>query len=168
MKFRGKTPAISSAVLIDESAVIIGNVRVGSGSSIWPGAVLRGDMNYVRVGKNVSVQDNAVLHGTADKFPTIVGDNVTIGHGAIVHGCRIGDNCLIGMGAIILEGAKVGNWCIVAAGCVVPEGMVIPSNSLAIGVPAKIRGRLTAEQKRRITLNWKAYVKLSEEYTRIH
>jgi carbonic anhydrase/acetyltransferase-like protein (isoleucine patch superfamily) len=146
------------------SSEIIGDVTVGSNSSIWPGVVLRGDMHYIRIGNNTSVQDNTVMHGTADKFPTIVGDNVSIGHLALVHGCTIGDNCIIGMGAIILEGAKVGNWCIIGAGAVIPEGKTIPDGSIAFGVPGKVAGKITKRHRERITRNWKAYVKLAKEY----
>ncbi|MCL5434379.1 MAG: gamma carbonic anhydrase family protein [Candidatus Marsarchaeota archaeon] len=164
IKFGTKKPKIDRTAFVAGSAVIIGDVEIGKNSSIWYGTVLRGDMHYIRIGSNVSVQDNSVMHGTADKFPTIVGNNVSIGHNAIVHGCTIGDNCLIGMGSIILEGAKIGDWCIIAAGAVVPEGSTIPSHSIVMGVPGRVRGKVTPAHKARITRNWKAYVKLKGRY----
>ncbi|MEM3841279.1 MAG: gamma carbonic anhydrase family protein [Candidatus Micrarchaeaceae archaeon] len=164
MPFKGVCPKIPKSAYVASTAEVIGAVNIGENSSIWPGAVLRGDMHYIRIGKNTSIQDNTVMHGTADRFPTIVGDNVTIGHLALVHGCTIGDNCIIGMGAIILEGAKIGNWCIIGAGAVIPEGKEIPDNSIVFGIPGKVAGKVTKVHKERITRNWKAYVKLSREY----
>ena len=164
VRYGANSPRIGKSVFVAPTATIVGDVRVGRDSSIWYGAVIRGDMHYVRIGKSSSVQDNAVFHGTADKYPTIIGDNVSVGHNAIVHGCTIGSNCLIGMGSIILEGAKIGDWCIVGAGAVVPEGMVIPPKSIVMGIPARIRGRITQRHKKRITHNWKAYVALKDTY----
>ncbi|MCL5404591.1 MAG: gamma carbonic anhydrase family protein [Candidatus Marsarchaeota archaeon] len=164
MQFKGKAPKVDKEAFIAETAMLIGDVRIGKHSSIWYGAVLRGDMHYIMIGKNVSVQDNAVMHGTADKFPTIVGDNVTIGHGAIVHGCTIGNNCLIGMGSMVLEGAKIGDWCIVAAGSVVTEGTAIPDGSIVMGVPGTIKAKVSKAHRARITRNWKAYAELAKQY----
>ncbi len=164
--FRGKKPKIHPTDYIADSATLIGDVILGKNVSIFPGAVLRGDMHYIKIGDNCSIQDNSVLHGTATKYPTIVGKNVSIGHNAIVHGCRIGDNCIIGMGAIILEGARIGDWCIIAAGAVVPEGAEIKDGSIAMGIPAKAVKKTTLRHKRRITYNWKEYVKLNESYRR--
>jgi carbonic anhydrase/acetyltransferase-like protein (isoleucine patch superfamily) len=163
-KYQGKKPRIDLTAYVEKSSQIIGDVQIGRDSSIWNGAALRGDMHYIRVGRNTSVQDNAILHGTASKYPTIVGDNVSIGHGAIVHGCVIGNNCLIGMGSIILEGAVIGDWCIVGAGAVVTEGARIPNGSVVLGVPGKIIEKVTNEHKKRITRNWQAYVRLKNTY----
>lgn len=165
-KYQGKKPRIDKTAYIEKSAEIIGDVQIGKDASVWNGAVLRGDMHYIRIGKNSSVQDNSIMHGTENKYPTIVGDNVSIGHGAIVHGCVIGDNCLIGMGSIILEGAEIGDWCIIGAGAVVTEGAKIPSGSIVLGVPAKIVKKVTEDHKIRITRNWKNYVKLKNTYLR--
>jgi carbonic anhydrase/acetyltransferase-like protein (isoleucine patch superfamily) len=164
INYGDKTPKTEDSTFIADTAVIIGDVTIGKNSSVWYGAVLRGDMNYIKIGDNVNVQDNSVMHGTANKFPTIIGDNVSIGHNSTVHGCTIGSNCLIGMGSIILEGAKIGNWCIIAAGAVIPEGATIPDNSIVMGIPGKVTSKLTDEHKERITRNWKAYVDLIEEY----
>ncbi|MCL4404929.1 gamma carbonic anhydrase family protein [Candidatus Marsarchaeota archaeon] len=164
LRFGNKFPEIDASAFVAENATIIGDVKIGEKSSIWYGVVLRGDMNYIRIGKNVSVQDNSVMHGTANKFPTIIGDNVSIGHNAIVHGCTIGSNCLVGMGSIILEGAKIGDWCIIAAGAVIPEGAQIPDGSVVMGIPGKVKSKITEEHKNRITRNWKAYVELASHY----
>ena len=163
-KFGGKGPRIHKTAYIADTAELIGDVTVGEDSSVWYGTVLRGDMHYIKIGKGSSVQDNSVMHGTANKYPTIVGDHVSIGHNATVHGCVIGDNCIIGMGSMILEGAVVGDWCIIGAGAVVTEGTRIPDNSIALGVPAKVVGKISAEHRKRITRNWEAYVSLKDKY----
>ena len=163
IEFDGKKPKMAKGVFVSDYATVIGEVSAGAGSSIWPGAVLRGDMHFIKLGKNVSVQDNSVMHGTLGKYSTTVGDNVSVGHNAIVHGCRIGSNCIIGMGSIVLEGATVGDWCIIGAGAVVPEGATIPSNSIALGIPAKVVRKVTAEHKARITRNWQAYTRWSKK-----
>ena len=162
--FKNKNPHIHPSVYAAETAEIIGDVDIGENSSVWNGAILRGDMNYIRLGKNVNVQDNVVMHGTFLKYPTIVGDNVSIGHAAIVHGCTIRNNCIIGMGAEVLEGAEIGEWCIVGAGAVVTEGMKISDGSLVLGIPAKVVKKLTDKQKERITANWQGYIALKEAY----
>ena len=164
MEFEGVKPKIDKSAFVAYTATLIGDVRIGKNSSIWYGTILRGDMNYIQIGRNSNVQDNSVLHGTADKYPTIIGDNVSIGHNAIVHGCRIGNNCLIGMGSIILEGATIGDWCIIAAGAVVLEGEKIPPNSIVVGIPAHPKAAIEERHKERITYNWKEYVKLKERY----
>ena len=163
--FCGKKPSISRSAYVADSATIIGDVRIGPNSSVWDGAVLRGDMHFIKIGRNTSVQDNAVMHGTAMRYPTVVGDNVSIGHNAIAHGCIIGNNCIIGMGSIILEGAVIGNWCIIGAGSVVTEGTKIPSNSIVLGVPGRVVRKITQAHRSRITNNWKEYVNLKGRYS---
>ncbi len=163
-ELKGKKPQIHPTAYIDSTAEIIGEVTIGENSSIWPGTVLRGDMHYIKIGKNVSVQDNAVIHGTEMLNPAIVGDNVSIGHSAIVHGCKVGSNCIIGMGSMILDGAEVGDWCIIGAGAVVTEGTRIPSGSIVMGVPAKVVKNVDEKHKERITKNWQNYIKLKNEY----
>lgn len=162
--FKDKKPRIDKTVYIADSAEIIGDVEIGSDSSVWNGTVLRGDMHFIKIGNNVSVQDNCVMHGTLSDYPAIVGDNVSIGHSAIVHGCKIGNNCLIGMGSTILDGAEVGDWCIIGAGAVVTEHARIPSGSIVLGVPGKVVSKLTEEHKNRITVNWQKYVELKDIY----
>jgi len=123
---------------ISENATLIGDVRFGDNVSIWFGSVLRGDINYITVGNFSNIQDNSVLH-VANEFPVIIGDYVTVGHNAIIHGCTIEDFCLIGMGAIILDGASIEKGSIIAAGAVVKENAIIPENSLVVGIPGVVK-----------------------------
>jgi carbonic anhydrase/acetyltransferase-like protein (isoleucine patch superfamily) len=141
--YQGVRPKIPASCYIDVSAQILGDVVLGERSSVWMNAVLRGDVNSIRVGSCSNVQDCAVLHGQRNLYPVIVGDWVTIGHNATVHGCLVEDNCVIGMGVRILNDSRVGEGCIVAAGSVVPEHTVIPPRTLWAGVPAKLRRQLT-------------------------
>lgn len=134
---QGKHPSMGEDCFIAENATIIGDVQMGSQCSIWFGAVLRGDVHYIKMGNKVNVQDNATLHCTYQKHPLNIGNNVSIGHNAIVHGCTVHDNVLIGMGAIVMDGCVVENNSIVAAGAVVLEGTHIPSGCIYAGVPAK-------------------------------
>lgn len=135
--FEGKTPKIHTTVFVASTASIIGDVVIGEGSSVWPGAVIRGDFNNITIGMYTSVQDNTVIHATP-RNPTKIGDHVTIGHGAIIHAAIVGNNSLIGMNAVILDGSKIGKNSIIGAGGVVVENTEIPSNSLAVGVPVKV------------------------------
>ena len=143
---RGKTPKIGKNCFLAPTATLIGDVELGDGCSIWFGAVLRGDVNSIKLGRNVNVQDNAVIHGTYERHATTIGDDVSIGHGAIVHGATLEDRCLIGMGAIVLDGATVQTDTIVAAGAVVPGGKTAESHGVYAGTPAKRIKELTAEQ----------------------
>ncbi len=137
--FSGYFPVIPSSSYVDVSAQILGDVSLGEHSSVWMNAVLRGDVHAITVGARSNVQDNAVLHGQRGVWPVVVGDGCTIGHGAIVHGCVLEDDVLVGMGAVILNGARVGAGSIIAAGAVVTEGAQIPAGSLVTGVPGKVR-----------------------------
>jgi carbonic anhydrase/acetyltransferase-like protein (isoleucine patch superfamily) len=141
--YQGHTPQIPSSCYIDVSAQILGDVILGERSSVWMNAVLRGDVNSIRVGSQSNIQDCAVLHGQRNLYAVHVGDWVTIGHNATVHGCVVGDNCVIGMGARVLNDSRIGEGCIIAAGSVVPEHTVVPPRTLWAGVPAKLRRELT-------------------------
>ena len=134
---RGKTPVLGSNCFLAENAVIIGDITMGDHCSIWYGVVVRGDVNYIKIGDNVNIQDNAVIHGTFEKSPTNIGNNVSIAHGAIVHGCTIHDNVLIGMNAVVLDDSVIHSNSIVAAGAVVTKGTVIESGAVYAGSPAK-------------------------------
>lgn len=139
-----KTPVIHPNAYIAPNATVVGDVHIGAGSSVFFGSVLRGDREPITIGEDTNIQDNCVLHQEYG-CPTTVGSRVTVGHGAILHGCTIGDETLIGMGAIVLNGAKIGRHCLIGAGALVTQNMVIPDGSLAFGSPAKIRGTLTDE-----------------------
>lgn len=134
---KGISPDIPSDVFVAPNATIVGDVVMGTSCSIWFNSVIRGDVNAIRIGEKVNIQDNAVIHCTYEKNATMIGNNVSIGHSAIVHGCTIEDNVLIGMGAIVMDRAVVGSYSIIAAGAVVLEGTIIPPGSVYAGVPAK-------------------------------
>lgn len=161
-KINDKQPNIHKETFVAESADVIGDVTLEEGVSIWYGAVARGDINSIKVGKFTNVQDNVSLHNDADT-PLIIGEYTTIGHNAVVHGCTIGDNCLIGMGAIVLNRAVIGDNCIIGAGSVVTEDMVIPPSSLVMGIPAKVRRNLSDEELTGIRDNALRYNELWQE-----
>jgi carbonic anhydrase/acetyltransferase-like protein (isoleucine patch superfamily) len=142
----GVTPRVHPSVFVADGAQIIGDVELGMDSSVWFNAVLRGDINAIRVGERSNVQDGAVLHVTHE-YPVYVGADATVGHQAIIHGCTVEDGSLIGMGAIILDNARIGPYSLVAAGAVVREGFVVPEGMLAAGVPARIVRKLTDQEK---------------------
>ncbi|HEY0760278.1 MAG TPA: gamma carbonic anhydrase family protein [Acidisarcina sp.] len=161
--YQGKLPLVPESCYVDVSAQLLGDVELGENSSVWMNAVLRGDVNSIRVGANSNVQDCAVLHGMRYVYPVAVGDWVTIGHNATVHGCVIGDACLIGMGATVLNDARIGEGSIIAAGAVIPEHTVIAPNTLWAGVPGKERRKLGEEDRKLIlqyAANYLDYVKI--------
>lgn len=165
-EYNGHKPHIHNSCFIAENTTIIGQVTIKRNASIWYGTVIRGDDNYISIGENTNVQDNCTIH-IAEDYPTIIGDNVTIGHGAIVHGCKVGNNVLIGMGAIILDGAEIEDNVLIAAGSLVPPGKKMPSNTLVMGSPAKVVRELTKEEIVNIKNSADYYVKLAEEYKKI-
>jgi len=149
-KYQGITPVIPASCYVDVSAQVIGDVELGEQASIWMNAVVRGDVNSIRIGARSNVQDCAVLHGMRYVYPVIIGEMVTIGHNATVHGCVVEDTCLIGMGAVILNNARIGEGSIIAAGAVIPEQTIIPPRSLVAGVPGKVRRQLGDEDRESI------------------
>lgn len=157
------TPVIHPTAWVHPTAVVIGDVTLEADVSVWPGAVLRGDVDAIRVGAGSNVQDGAVLHCDAGK-PCVVGARVTIGHRAVVHGCTVEDGALIGIGAVVLNGAVIGSGTLVAAGAVVGEGRVLPTDVLVAGVPAKVVRALSPEQRQRVATNSRTYVELKERY----
>ena len=161
---KGKLPQIAAGAYTDPAATLIGDVTLGEDSSVWPGAVLRGDVHFIRLGKRTNIQDNSVLHGMKDLYPVVLGDDVTVGHGVLLHGCTIESRCLIGMGAIILNDARVGADSIVAAGTLIPEGAVIPPGSLVMGHPGKVRRALTPEEQEGILAYSTRYVGYKNAY----
>ncbi len=150
-KFLRQQPKLGKGVYLARTAVVIGDVTLGAHSSVWYGAVLRGDINRIVVGHHSNVQDNAVLH-LADDFPCVLGNWVTVGHSAIVHACKVGDECLVGMGAVILDGAVIGKQSIIGAKALVTQGTKIPPGSLVLGAPAKVVRKLSKEE--RAGLKW--------------
>lgn len=161
--FRGRRPKVAASAYIDKSAQVIGDVRIGEGSSVWPNVSIRADAAAIRIGSETNIQDNSSLHEDEDA-PLTIGDRVVVGHSCTVHGCEIGDECLIGMGAVILSKAKIGAGSLVAAGSLVLEGQQIPPRSLVMGAPAKVKRRTTDEELERIRENARSYVDRGREY----
>ncbi len=141
--YRGQLPRVHPSAFIDDSAQVIGDVEIGEDSSVWMCVVIRGDVNRIRIGRRSNIQDGTIIHVMKDTHPTVIGDDVTVGHAAVVHGCTIEDRCLIGMGAILLNGVTVGTGSIIAAGTLLPEGMQVPPRSLVMGAPGKVRRTLS-------------------------
>ena len=162
----GKTPDVGSAAFVAPNATLAGDVVLAAGSSVWYGAVVRGDTGAIRIGKNSNIQDNAVLH-TGPGLDVTVGRGTSVGHGAVVHGCTVGDGCLIGMHATILNGAVIGDGCLIAAGALVPENMQVPAGSLVIGVPGKVVRPVSAAQAAAIKANEEEYLQLAEAHKKV-
>jgi gamma-carbonic anhydrase len=164
-RFRGVLPTVDPSAYVDGSAQVIGDVHVGPESSVWMNVVIRGDVNAIRIGARTNVQDGTVIHVQSGTQPTTVGEEVTIGHGAIVHGCTIEDRCLVGMGAILLNDVRVGSESIVAAGSLLPEGFDVPLRSLVMGSPAQVRRQLSDAEVASIRVSAGNYVRYRLEYS---
>ncbi len=164
LPYQNKLPKIDSSVLIAEGAFVIGDVEIGKDSSIWFNTVIRGDVNYIRIGERTNIQDLTMVHVTYKKFPTFIGNDISIGHSAVIHGCRIDDFVIIGMGAKILDDAHVHSNSIIAAGSVVKEKFAVPEGTLAAGVPAKVMRDLRPEEIEKIRQNAKNYLFYCEQY----
>ncbi len=157
-------PRVGQSSYVDASAQLVGDIVIGERSSVWLNVSARGDVNYIRIGDETSIQDNTVLHVERDIYPLIIGNRVTVGHSAVLHGCEIGDGALIGIGAIVLNGAKIGAGAVVAAGSLVPERMEVPPNMLVMGAPAKVRREVTPEEQVRFRKNCENYIWLTAIY----
>jgi carbonic anhydrase/acetyltransferase-like protein (isoleucine patch superfamily) len=164
--FNGKTPKIDEAAFVSEAAYVVGDVEIGENSNVWPGAVIRGDFGKIGIGKNSAVEDNCVIHSgsPAGVEDVVIGDNVVIGHGAVLNCRKIGNNVLIGMNTTVLHEVEIGDFCVIAAGCMVSQGMRIPDNSFVAGVPGKIKGEASAHQLWWTRKNPEAYPKLAMQY----
>ncbi len=159
-----RIPSIAASAFVADNATVIGDVSIGARSSIWFGAVLRGDVHSIRIGEETSIQDNSVLHGTHGLHATLVGSQVTVGHGVTLHGCTVGDRCIIGMGATLLDEAVVGERCIVGAGALVTPGTTIPPGHLAVGSPARPKRPLTEDELEWLEASASHYVELMQKY----
>lgn len=145
--FNGKSPRIAASAFVSETAYIVGDVEIGENSSVWPGAVIRGDTGKVVIGKYTAIEDNCVVHsGIKGEGDTFIGDMCNIAHGVVIHGKKIGSHVLVGINATVLHGAEIGDHCLIGAGCVVSERMKIPDNSFVVGVPGKIKGKVSEAQ----------------------
>ena len=162
--FGGVAPQIQASAYIDVSAQVIGDVHIGDESSVWCNAVIRGDMYYIRIGDRTNIQDNCVLHTRTGAHPTILEDEVTVGHSVTLHGCYVERGSLIGIGSIVLDDARVGSKSLVAAGSLIAPGTVIPPRSLVMGVPAKVKRELTDDEVASLDLFWMNYVNFTKKY----
>jgi carbonic anhydrase/acetyltransferase-like protein (isoleucine patch superfamily) len=168
LSFKGVRPEVDPSVYVAPGAVIIGDVVIGPESSVWFGTIVRADVHYIRIGAQTNIQDQCILHVTRGTYPLNLGDRITVGHRAIIHGCTIEDGCLIGMGAVLLDGCHVDGEAIVAAGSVVSEGSHIPPRTLAMGVPAKVLRDITEKELARAKDSASHYIELAEIYRREH
>lgn len=164
--YKGTMPQVPASAYVDPSAQIIGDVILGEHASVWMNAVLRGDVNSIRVGSHSNIQDCSVLHGMLGEYQVIVGDWVTVGHSVTLHGCVVEDRCLVGMGSVVLNGARIGAGSIIAAGTLVPEGTVVAPHSLWMGVPGKFRKALGPADQEMILRYARNYLSYKEQYLR--
>jgi len=162
--FGGKAPRLHDSVFAVDGALVIGDVEIGPDSSLWFGVIVRGDVNSIRIGARTNVQDHSVLHVTSRTHPTVVGDDVTLGHRVTLHGCTVKDRCIVGIGAVILDGAVVGEESMVAAGTLVPPGMVVPPRTLVMGSPARVKRELTAAEIEHLKRSADNYVRYARQY----
>jgi len=162
--FEGILPKIADSAYIEETAVVIGDVIIGEEASIWFNAVVRGDVHHIRIGNRTNVQDLCVVHVTHDTHPTVLGDDVTVGHHVVLHGCTINDRVLIGMGAILMDGVVIEEDCIVGAGALVTEGTVVPPKSLVLGSPAKVKRPVTEQELQWIRESAANYIRYARRY----
>ncbi len=164
LPYKGILPKLHETVYVEQSAQVIGDVEAGADSSFWFNSVVRGDVNYIRIGERTNIQDNCTLHVTKETFPLILGDDITVGHNVVLHGCVIEDRCLMGMGAIVLDDALIGADSIIAAGALVTEGMKVPPGSLVMGLPGKVVRMLTPDEAVRNLRSAANYVGYAKDY----
>lgn len=162
--FQGIKPTIPDSCFIEDTAVVIGDVVMGETCSVWFNAVIRGDVHYIRIGNRTNVQDLCMLHVTHDTHPLIIGNEVTIGHSVVLHGCTIKDRVLVGMGAVVMDGAEIGEDSVVGAGALVVEGTIVPPKSLILGSPAKVKRAVTEQELAWVKESAENYVKYARQY----
>ena len=162
--FNNIEPKIHPTAFIAENAIIIGDVEIGEDASVWFGAVVRGDVNHIRIGARTNIQDMTMIHVSSKTHATILEDEITVGHRVTLHGCHVESGCLIGIGAILLDGVRVGKNSLVAAGSLVTPGTQIPPNSLVMGTPAKVKRELTSDELAKLQQSWRNYVELKQHY----
>ncbi|ALU72126.1 MULTISPECIES: gamma carbonic anhydrase family protein [Rhodococcus] len=159
----GNTPQIDESAFIAPNATVVGAVTIAAGASIWYGAVIRGDAESISIGADTNIQDNCTVHADPT-FPAVLGERISVGHNAVLHGCTVEDDVLVGMGAVVLNGAHIGSGSLIAAGAVVSQGMQIPPGSLVAGVPAKVKRELSEGEKAGITANGAGYIMLAKAH----
>lgn len=164
LPFEKHSPTLGKNVFVPEQATVIGRVTLADEVNIWYGAVLRGDVGNIVVGERTNIQDLSVVHVTNEVFHTTIGKNVTVGHRAILHGCTVGNNVLVGMGSIILDGAQIGDWCLIGAGALVPPNMIVPPGSVVLGSPGKVVRALRDQERQMIEASAPHYVELAARH----
>jgi carbonic anhydrase/acetyltransferase-like protein (isoleucine patch superfamily) len=164
LPFRGKHPQLGAGVFVAPTASIVGDVQLGPRASVWFGAVLRGDDFFIRIGEETNIQDNVVIHEGRGSEPAVIGRRVTIGHAVTLHGSRVGDLCLLGMGATILDGCEIGEGCLIAAGALLPPGLRVPAGKLVLGAPARIIRDLRPDERAQLEVSAASYVALAAQY----
>jgi len=162
--YKGKHPQLDDSVFFVQSAEIIGDVVIGPQSSVWFNVVVRGDVNHIRIGSRTNVQDGTVIHVDHARYPTVIGDDVTIGHNVTLHGCTIGNRCLIGMGAVVMDGATLGDDTMIAAGALVAPGTVVPPGTLFMGAPARLKRQLTEKELEHLKKSAQNYISYAADY----
>jgi len=162
--FSSIEPKIHATAFVADDAVIIGDVEIGENSSVWFGSVIRGDVNFIRIGARTNIQDMTVIHVSSKTHSTILEDEITVGHRVVLHGCYVESGCLIGIGAILLDGVRVGRNSLIAAGSLLTPGTQIPPNSLVMGSPAKVKRELTDDELAYLDKSWRSYVELKNQY----
>ncbi|MBM4168344.1 MAG: gamma carbonic anhydrase family protein [Ignavibacteria bacterium] len=162
--YQGITPRVDASVFVAEGAKIIGDVEIGKESSVWFNTVIRGDVHFIRIGERTNIQDSCVLHVSHRTHPLVIGSDVTIGHGSILHGAKIGNSCLIGLGAKVLDGADIGDFAFVAAGSLVLEGFHVPAGTLVAGIPARVKRDLTEAERMKIVQSARNYMDYVKTY----
>ena len=162
--FNSINPKVHDTVFVAENAFVIGDVEIGEDSSVWFGSVVRGDVNYIRIGARTNIQDHTIIHVNTGTHPTILEDEITVGHRVTLHGCYVESGCLVGIGSIILDGARIGSQSLIAAGSLITPNTQIPPRSLVMGAPARVKRELTDEELASISRNWQSYVDLKRSY----
>ena len=164
LEHKGVAPQLDASVFLAPSACVIGDVQIGARSSLWFNVVVRGDVNFIRIGNRTNIQDGSIIHVTRDTHPTVIGNDVSVGHSVTLHGCTVHDGCLIGIGAIVLDGALIGASSLVAAGSVVSPGTQIPPRSLVMGSPGRVKRALTEDECQNIHLIAERYIQYQDDY----
>lgn len=162
--FNNIHPKIHETALITDDAIVIGDVEIGEDASVWYGSIIRGDVNYIRIGARTNIQDGTIIHVSSKTHPTILEEEITVGHRVTLHGCHIESGCLIGIGAILMDGVRIGRNSLVGAGSLVPPGTQIPPRSLVLGSPARVKRELTDDELAYLDKSWRNYVGLKEHY----
>ncbi|HTH51848.1 MAG TPA: gamma carbonic anhydrase family protein [Pyrinomonadaceae bacterium] len=162
--FNNISPKLNERVYVADTALVIGDVEIGEDSSVWFGSVLRGDVNYIRIGARTNIQDMTMVHVSGGTHPTVLEDEITVGHRVTLHGCHVESRCLIGIGAVLLDGVRVGDNSLVAAGSLLTPGTIIPPRSMVMGSPAKVKRELTDDEIAFLDRSWQNYTRLKEQY----